>query len=76
MSTSTATTYTLCDSCAGVAANADTSGISDSDQATVEAFFEMAGNLAATGTTDPGGYWRCPSCGYDQIGTGHTWETI
>jgi hypothetical protein len=72
MSTSTI----VCDSCAVVLVNADTSHIHDEWKATVDAFVESIGLVSPAGTVDMGGYWRCPCCGDDVLGDGHRFETL
>ena len=64
-------TYHVCDSCAVVLANADTSHIEDQD--TIERL-DSWGMVFPSGAYDNGGYWECDGCLETVIGTGHVYE--
>ena len=69
--------YHVCDWCAVVLANADTSHLDAEQELIVDANIDAIGSmLAYVGPYKNGGYWDCPICEETTIGDGSSWETV
>jgi hypothetical protein len=69
--------FHVCDMCAVVLANGDTSGVDDAtDLERIESFTENNGMLADAGMVSKPGYWDCECCEQVTIGSAHCFETV